>query len=262
MTTHSPVVIRELAAADIFCVRTKAGATEVRSVAATAKDIEGAQRHLRASPEAFLAHKIVVGEGRTEQGLLRGLDAWWCLKGNDSFALRGAIAVDGGGNANAPVIAEDLLDLGYSVCLLLDTDSPFVADPTESVTKKGGTVFQWPDECSTEERIFLDLPWTAVIDVVRLAEEYVGCDSAKAAINNASRALGIPEIADLTLPLFLDSAAFRRAIGTAAKNKNNPWFKDIARAERLAETIAPCLEQISVTSLAKTIAALRRWIDA
>ncbi len=124
MTTHSPVVIRELAAHDIFTVRSKAGITEVRSVAETAKNLNTAQRHLRGSPDAFLAQRVLVGEGRTEFGLLRGLDAWWSLKEEDSFALRGVIAIDGGGNTTAPVIAEHLLDLGYDVALLLDTDEP------------------------------------------------------------------------------------------------------------------------------------------
>jgi putative ATP-dependent endonuclease of OLD family len=125
MTTHSPVVIRELRAADIFAVRCSGGATEVRSVASTAGDpktirghvlLRRIQGHLRRSPEAFLARKVIVGEGRTEQGLLRGLDAFWSTDGKrDSFALHGAMAIDGGGNAQAMAIAEYLLTLGYSV---------------------------------------------------------------------------------------------------------------------------------------------------
>src|SRR5262249_2546221 len=87
MTTHSPVVIRELTMSDIFVVRSVAGTTNVLPVGATAKDPDTVQKHLRGSPEAFLARRVVVGEGRTEQGLLRGLDNWWTQKGKDSFAL-------------------------------------------------------------------------------------------------------------------------------------------------------------------------------
>ncbi|MBI3775816.1 MAG: AAA family ATPase [Gammaproteobacteria bacterium] len=262
MTTHSPVVIRELVARDIFTVRSKAGITEVRSVAATAKDRDTAQRHLRGSPDAFLAQRVLVGEGRTECGLLRGLDAWWNLKGEDSFALRGVIAINGGGNTTAPVIAEHLLDLGYDVALLLDTDEPSPAVLTNSVRGKGGTFFEWPDTCSTEERIFLDVPWNTVIALVKFAEECEGSESARANINNVCNKKSLPVISDLALPNSLDTDDFRRVLGMAAKNKNRPWFKEITRGERLAEIIAPCLDQISGKPLAKTISRLRRWIDA
>lgn len=262
MTTHSPVVIRELAAHDIFTVRSRNGITDVRSVAATAKNLDTAQRHLRASPDAFLAQRILVGEGRTEYGLLRGLDAWWSQEGADSFALRGVIAIDGGGNATAPVIAEHLLDLGYDVALLLDTDEPAPAELINSVKEKGCTVIEWTGTCSTEQRIFLDVPWDTAIALVKYAEVCEGADSVKNNINNACKAQSLPEVSDLSLPKILDTDNFRRAIGLAAKNKNRAWFKDITRGEQLANIIAPCLNQISEKPLAKTIISLREWVDA
>lgn len=261
MTTHSPVVIRELAAHDIFTVRSKDGITEVRSVAATAKNPDTAQRHLRVSPDAFLAQRVLIGEGRTEYGLLRGLDAWWSQEGKDSFALRGVIAIDGGGNATAPIIAEHLLDLGYDVALLLDTDKPAPANLIDSVKEKGGTVMVWMGTCSTEERIFLDVPWDTAVALVKYAEECEGVDSVKDNINNACKAHSLTEISDLALPKILDTENFRCAIGMAAKNKNNHWFKDITRGERIAKIIAPCLNQIPDKQLTKTISNLRQWID-
>jgi hypothetical protein len=262
MTTHSPVVIRELTANDISTVRSNAGVTEVRSVAETAKDLDSAQSHLRRSPDAFLARRILVGEGRTEQGLLRGLDAWWSQKEKDSFALRGVIAIDGGGNTTAPVIAEHLLHLGYEVALLLDTDKVTPPNLISDVKLKGGKIFEWPDCCSTEERIFLDVPWETVIALVRLAEEYVGSDSIKVQINKECIAKSISEISNLVLPSSLDADNFRRALGMAAKNKNTPWFKDITRGERLAEIVAPCLDKMPEKQLAKLLTSVRQWVDA
>lgn len=262
MTTHSPVVIRELTANDIFTVRSNAGVTEVRSVATTAKDLDSAQRHLRSSPDAFLARRILVGEGRTEHGLLRGLDAWWSLNKNDSFALRGVIAIGGGGNTDAPSIAEHLLDLGYTVALLLDTDKPSPTEKVAAVKLKGGAIFEWPDSCSTEERLFLDVPWEIVIALVKLAEEHVGSDSVKAHINNICKAKSLPEISTLEITNSLDTGNFRRVLGMAAKNEKRPWFKDVTRGERLGEIIAPCLAQIPDKPLAKTMASLRQWVDA
>jgi hypothetical protein len=228
-------------------------------VAATAKDVKTAQRHLRGSPDAFLARRVLVGEGRTEQGLLRGLDACWSLRGKDSFALQGAISIDGGGNAKAPIIAEHLLDLGYDVCLLLDSDVEPPTDLVDAVKGKGGTVFIWPDTCSTEERIFLDVPWETVIALVKFAEECVGFDNVMDIINNICKAKNLPPIADLALPVSLDTSEFRRDIGKAAKKRS--WYKDISRGEGLAEIVAGCLANIAGKPLATTISSLRQWVD-
>jgi len=262
MTTHSPVVIRELTAADIFTVRCNAGLTDVKSAAAFATDLNSAQAHLRRAPEAFLASKIVVGEGRTEQGLLRGLDGFWSVEGNkDSFALRGAIAIDGNGNAAAPAIAEYLLDLGYEAFLLLDTDKKADAALLASVRRKGGAVHEWVGDCSTEERVFLDVPWATVVALVQFAVECVTADSVKYHINKICNAQGMAELSDLSLPAALDTSALRGAIGKAARNENNPWFKDITRGERVGGLVGECLDKIPATPLAQGLASLRQWID-
>jgi putative ATP-dependent endonuclease of OLD family len=261
MTTHSPVVIRELIATDIFSVRSIDGTTTVRPVAPNANDVSIAQRYLRACPEAFLARKVIVGEGRTEQGLLRGADVYWSKENKESFALRGTVPVEGNGNANAASFAAHLLDLGYEVFLLLDSDEKADSALIELVKSKGGSVSEWPDECSTEERVFLDVPWKTLVTLVKLAEEFVGTASVKANINNVCKSQNLNEVTDLTLPKTLDNPDFRRAVGKAAKKKSNPWFKDIARGERLAEVIFPIIDEVKASPLAKTIANLRQWVD-
>jgi len=260
MTTHSPVVIRELTARDIFAVRSTGGATTVQSVAATAKDINTAQRHLRGSPDAFLARRVVVGEGRTEHGFARGLDTWWCGKGFDSFAVRGVGVIDGGGNTKALTMADHLRDLGYEVFVLLDSDEPVDAAEVARVKQKGAMVYEWPEACSIEERIFLDVPWEAVGALVKSAEETVGAASVKDSINNVCKAVGLTEIADLDFPGALDSPEFRRAIGNAANNKD--WYKDIARGERLAEIVMAASTKIADKPLMAMISTLRQWTDA
>jgi putative ATP-dependent endonuclease of OLD family len=75
LTSHSPSVIIELDAKDLYTVRSSNGLTTVHSAAGANTSID-AQKYLRATPEAFLARRIIVGEGRTEQGLVRGLDMW------------------------------------------------------------------------------------------------------------------------------------------------------------------------------------------
>ena len=258
-TTHSPVVIRELAAPDIFAVQSNSGVTSIQSVSTIAKDANMAQRHLRATPEAFLARKIVVGEGRTEEGLLRGLDIWWSDKGHDPFAFQAVVAVDGGGKDNAPAFTEHLCDLGFKVFLLLDSDKPPNADALKRALDRGATLAQWPDACSTEERLFLDLPWQGVAAMIAYAVECVGQQSVIAVINNALVAANLDPVPDLAFPAARDVPEFRRVLGKAAKDRS--WFKGVARGEKLAEIVGPHLDAISATPFAVAISVIRKWVD-
>jgi AAA15 family ATPase/GTPase len=253
MTTHSPVVIRELIASDLHTVQSKSGVSTVNSVAATSRSIDKTQAHLRASPEAFLARKILVGEGRTEMGLARGLDVWWTSTGKESFAFLGVVAIHGDGKDDAPEAAESLLDLGYAIALLLDADKEPNAETLARVKAKGGVVIQWEGSCSTEERVFLDLPWAAVIKLIHFAEGAFGGDAILAHINNACADASLPQITDLSLPSTLDTEPFRRALGRAAKKKG--WFKAIDRAEAMAAIIAEHLHLIPRKPTTKTCAS-------
>jgi hypothetical protein len=122
--------------------------------------------------------------------------------------VQGVIAIDGGGKDDAPVIAEHLLDLGYKVFLLLDSDEAPDAGTLKHVIDKGGMIAQWPDTCSTEERIFLDLPWDAVRQMVGYARECVGDDSVLAVVNNNLGAANLEKIADFALPTVHDYEGF------------------------------------------------------
>lgn len=262
MTTHSPVVIRELNAGDIFTVRAEAGMVRVTAADAAASDPDTAQKHLRAAPDAFLARKVAVCEGRTEQGLCRGLDAYWSLQeGKESFALRGVIEINGNGNASAPVLADHLANLGYDVFLLLDTDEKADEQKLTELRGKGVHVHEWPDNVATEERIFLDVPWASVQALVKFACECVNADSVTAQINKMAKAAGAVEFASLDLPTALDSAALRSILGKAAKNRDRPWFKDITRGEELAAILGPVLAKIPDKPFALGVGAFRAWID-
>jgi len=261
LTTHSEVVIRELRARDIHAVRCQDGETKVRSVAITAATPEVAQRHLRSAPEAFLARRILVGEGKTECGLLRGLDACCTQSGGDSFALQGVVAIDGGGVPKAVTLTQHLLDLGYECLALLDSDEPPSPESVTAVEAAGGIVLQWPGSCSTDERIFLDVPWDVVRALVSYAAECHTSDSVLARTNATCRAAGVAELANLALPASLDSNALRAVLGATAKAKKNAWFKTIDHGEHIATLVYPCLNQIAATPLAQNLTRLRAWVD-
>ncbi|MEQ7154293.1 ATP-dependent nuclease [Brevundimonas aurifodinae] len=259
LTTHSEVVIRELRAQDIHTVRCDDGLTTVRSVSQTASSPEVAQRHLRAAPGAFLARRVLVGEGRTEYGLLRGLDVAWIAEGKDSFALAGVVAVDGGGVSKALALARHLSDLGFDCLAVLDSDEPPSPETVLAVEAAGGVVLIWPDDSATDERLFLDLPWAGVVSLLQYASSCSSQASVVDATNAALLKAGLAAIVDLDVPSARDCPEVRTVFGRAAKAK--AWFKTIEHGEAVAAIVAPLLAQSPTTPLASHLRTLREWID-
>ena len=124
LTSHSPVVLRELTVADLHIVHSAAGRTDV--VTANQPAIADAiQGKIRSSAEAFLAPKIIVCEGATEVGFLRGLDDYWVNTDlRESFAYRGVALFDAVGGGKVRTVAEILKALGYDVAVFVDSDAP------------------------------------------------------------------------------------------------------------------------------------------
>ena len=72
LTTHSPIAICELTASSLNVVRClDDGTLEVQTVH------EGLQGLVRSQPEALLSRAALVAEGKTEEGLLRGLQSFF-----------------------------------------------------------------------------------------------------------------------------------------------------------------------------------------
>ena len=70
MTTHSPVVLRELSGNQLFVVRRQDESHNVQKVGAD----DDIQSTIRLYPDAFLAPSVLVGEGASEVGFVRGID--------------------------------------------------------------------------------------------------------------------------------------------------------------------------------------------
>jgi len=257
MTTHAPVVLSELRAAELRVVRSTDGITTVVPVSATLQPII-----LKAS-DAFLARKVLVCEGKTELGLCRRLDTWWADRGN-SFGLSGVALVDGGGSA-APRVAMAFAELGYAVALIADSDKPIMPDPL-ALEAAGVRVFQWIDEVATEERIALDLPWQGVADVVLLAMEYWNDLSVRDVVANRM-CISSQDLAGHPAEWACgsqDENKLRRAVGNAAKthnvgNNRKGWFKRVDFAEELAGIVIKNYDAIREKDLGAKIDAIRLW---
>lgn len=258
MTTHSPTPIVELSVESLGFVRSEGGVTAVQHVAVS--DREALQGVTRAHPLALLARRVVVCEGKTEVGLCRALDEHLApCHDNVSFASAGVVAVDGSGRTNAPTAAIALSGLGYPVAYLGDSDKP-MSPGADEVKKAGVSVFVWPDNCCTEQRIATDLPLEGLQELLDAAIQLHGepsvVGSIKARLSNALALSG--PIISRWLASGVNEQDARGAIGKAAHEKG--WFKDVGSGEALGQIVAANLPKIATSPLASEIARLEEWV--
>lgn len=243
LTTHSPVALRELKGDQLILIR-KSSAGHAPQRVGTDHAVQGT---IRLFPEAFLAPSVIICEGATEVGLLRGLDIGRVDRGLLAMGALGVALVDAGGVDKIYSRAQPLLNLGYRVAVLRDddkqpdpaTESKFLAD--------GGAVVRWRPGFALEDELFHSLSEKAARALMEKAVQFHGDELIEQHIRGASN-----QIWDLTkcrnLPL--DPAA-RAALATAAKGKATPWFKNVGLMEEAArEAIDPdhgtCQNTLSV----------------
>jgi len=262
LTTHSPTVIVELDATNLFMVRNEAGQTTVEGIP------DELQSVVRIGPDAFLGKAVIVCEGKTEYGVCRALDNWWsgAIGGQSlkSLGLLGVVPIASvsGGGSEAPRIAQGFVTLGFRTLLFADSDEPL--NPSEEdLRNAGGTVVQWQGSCSIEQRVFWDLPWDGVVELLTVAAEEKDEESVRSLV--ASR-LGINatglsrDIKNWNTVPEVNEQTVRDALGKAAKV--GKWFKSIALGETLGNIVTKYLNVIPNTDLAKKISALRLWVDS
>lgn len=268
ITTHSPVVVCELKVDELHCVRSNAGTVTVLSVEKTAKDTNEAQRHVRTNPAAFLAPRIIIGEGKTEYGFLRRLDQRWSDDGFDSFAYNGVVPVDGTGKDSALSFSIHLLKLGYECLVLMDSDATVSAVNEREIESLGGSIKKWPDGCDIEKRLFLDLPWEAVKRLVLFAIRDGG--AGKVASNLKAIDSSFDEFSIEALLGLQDSPNNRNIFAKASTLKvtrenggviDKSWFKNIERGELLGQITFEHLEACKLTPLGQIVQEIRAWVD-
>lgn len=247
LTTHSPIVLRELSSGQLFAVRTLSqkippvmnGEITVQPASKVTRNWvthlgidEAAQKTLRACAEAFLAPSVIVCEGKTEIGIIRGVDLNCQERGQRSILSYGSHWADGGGSTmmeRAKIFAR----MGYRTALFMDSDVTYSEQVYQDLGAAGVTVIRWEDGYSTESALFASAPADLIPGLLTIACDWRGEDSVNARIGNASNGTW-------TLALCMGSFVeeMRPALGRAAGD--GKWFKDIEPAERaMREVIAP-----------------------
>lgn len=252
ITTHSPAVIRELQFSQLAVLR-NGGNQHVLST-----PTESAQGQLRSNAEAFLSPKVLVCEGATEVGLIRGIDLYRSETERVTAAASGVIAVDAGGVSKIYSCASVFQELGYDVAVLRDDDVQPDANAEKLFTDSGGSVFCWSQGAALENEIFAHVGEEAVISLVGLAKQFVddGSDKVQAQVGSAC---GTSILLNQWMQPMTD--AKRATLAGCAKSNANPWFKRIDRAEEAAFTIiAPDLDELAADSpLLQTVSSIFDW---
>lgn len=250
LTTHSPIAVRELAARQLTRVqRSDDGRLSLTWIGSDAGD----QATVRACAEAFLAPSVIVCEGSTEIGLIRGLDLWWNAQGKDPIAYHGVAACDGGGG-NMFARAGCFGRLRYRTALFRDADVALTEEQTKALADAGVTEFAWAVGKSTEQAMFNALPDAALGPLIQIAIDHVGSDSVYQRVKAVDATVD-----NFDVQLENWTPKVRDAFGRAAGS--GKWYKMVDPAERVGrEVLGPHLAAAQ-PELADVINAIRSWIE-
>jgi hypothetical protein len=251
LTTHSPVAIRELSGDALFVMRRKAtGEHECIHVGAS-DEVQGT---VRVYPEALLARAVVVCEGATEVGLLRGLDQYEDDCARRTLASAGVVYIDGGGDSKVVPRATALQSLGFATAILRDSDLASAPAGEQDYVTRGGRTFTWQTGQALEDALFCGLSDAAVLRLLDLATERLTEQTVDAQIRSKSNNLW-----DLTKCRAGLTVHARKALAAAAKSGKGAWFKTVSDMETAArEVVGPELAEAGAP-LSGTIEALRTW---
>ncbi|WP_164280357.1 ATP-dependent nuclease [Stenotrophomonas indicatrix] len=257
LTTHSPTVLRELTVKELYVVHSKGGVVQITSAAKDGLEQLEVQGKIRSSTEAFLAKKVVVCEGATEVGFVRGFDDHQVGKGKDPLSYHGVALLDAKGASKIKGLVKAFKSLGYDVSVLADADAEdqFSMADAAALVKLGVSVHMWSDKLSLEERALQDLPWESVLFSLRLAQDELGF-----AVYDQVRSK-FQEALDQDIAKWADGAKLRTVIGVAAKKGG--WFKDTTRGDQWFKVVSPAFNDAAFSrrDLAVKLGALWSWAE-
>jgi putative ATP-dependent endonuclease of the OLD family len=255
ITTHSPAAVRELNGKQLYVVR-RLGDEHFAKIVGSANDIQGT---IRLFPEALLAPSIIVCEGASEVGFLRGLDQHRIATGETALTALGVGLVDGGGN-NTFRRANVFRMLGYRTAVLRDSDAVIAPGAEAAFRNGGGTVFAWTPDRALEDELFLSLSNDGVarlIDAaINLKDETFINENIKSASANTTNLAAIR--AELDGNGITDESS--EVLAAAAKGGAG-WFKTVTAMETVArEIVGPTLAE-ATDEFAEKAEAIFDWMQ-
>lgn len=246
LTTHSPRAIRELSADQLARVLIHAdGVPEVRPFTTAW------QGTIRSAAEALLSPRVLVCEGATEVGLVRGLVA--DLQKQEPAQYASVEPTDAHTSSAVVRYANQLHGMGYEVAALYDLDK----EPKDlDQLAPGVTRFAQEPGNAAEHQIFKDLSAAGVREAVEMAKSLLGFNDAQLATTLVSRGCSSDDVAalqarDAAVPPKIRSQLAETAIA-------DKWFKRIDKGEDLIQVCLPYLDD--TTHLGRMVAQIQTWM--
>jgi putative ATP-dependent endonuclease of OLD family len=239
MTTHSPVAVRELAGHQLFVVRAQGAHHKVNNAGIS----DDTQSTLRADPEAFLAKFVIVCEGASEVGLVRGLDQFWVGLGHISITALGGAYVDVGGSNPDRCFTRGLalVKLGYRVLVIVDADKPAAPDKIAAFQTAGGQTLTWRLGRALEDELFCSFSDHVISALVSKACGVVGrelVDQHIASKSNGQKNLTSVEAEPLIEGHYTQDTKF--LLGRASRIRGSGWFKSVTTYQEIGlEIVGP-----------------------
>jgi predicted ATP-dependent endonuclease of OLD family len=234
MTTHSPVAIRELSGDQIYILRKQPNEHILINTSVS----DGFQGTIRKFPEALLSKALIICEGPSEIGLLRGLDNYYSSNEDHYIHLsaHGICLVDGKGDQMFErALAFKLL--GYKTLVFKDKDKDLAPEKEEEFKNLGGQVISWRDARALEDELFLCLSAPAIQKLIELAIFIKGEATIMEHIQSTSSGKISLEMIRIQLLSGTLHEDLRMILGKASKNKRNGWFKTLREMEYVADKI-------------------------
>jgi hypothetical protein len=184
MTTHSPITVETLSAIDLVVVFADGtGATTCRPVP---EDLDNVQGTFRSAPSALLGRRVLVGEGATEVGFLRGLIRHWDTEriaaDQAPAAAIGTVIVNGKGGTQPAQRAQNFHQLGYPTCMLVDNDDRTIDQSVIDAEAIGVAVHRWEFGNALEDEVIQTFAAEGLQALVDIAVEIKGEESIQATV--------------------------------------------------------------------------------
>ena len=254
VTSHSPVAVRELSIDQLHVLRNGPLGHEVTWMGRVG-DVQGTVRKFA---EALLARSVLICEGASEVGFIRGLDLDRQATNQPSLTALGVALVDGGGDTTfARALA--FQKMGFRIAVLRDSDIAVHGIDEATFLRQGGQVFKWTEGRALEDELFLSLSVEGAAELlergVDLKEESLVTEHIRTVSSNAFQLSSIrSQIAGGSL----DEAA-RKVLGQASRVKKG-WFKNVTAMEAVAQDIVgPDLRRTQGGALRPTLNAIFSW---
>ena len=260
VTTHSPVIVEQAKIENLATVQSADGVVTITSLGGTSATM---LRLRRARPSSLLARRVVVTEGKTEQGLLlECLETWDAERsgrGLSTSAGEGAAIQDAGGGTEVPPRAEALAELGFAVLGFLDNDDRSVDAAVLDAQLAGASMIRWDHGLCTESQVCSQLSSDSLTVFIQLG---IGRRGSEQTVRDDLDSVDTAPVPSLDVKqwveggMTLEEARARVAAAAIARK----WFKEVDGGRALGSWVMRNSNHPELSSTVGHLDAVRNFV--